>query len=199
MFRTKKTARAWRGLPWNVMAGSTSSVATPVCSGRAARRDDGGGLGSVLDINLKGTFLTVNACLPELKARGKGRIIVTSSITGPITGYPGWSHYAASKAGQLGFVRTAGDRAGAPKHHRQRGIAWKYSDRGRGSARPGLHRADNVGDSATAAGLCRTSLMPFCFSPATRRRLSPGKPSWWTAGKCFRIAYGAGGSIAAVR
>jgi 3-oxoacyl-[acyl-carrier protein] reductase len=61
----------------------------------------------VLDINLKGTFLTVNACLPELKARGKGRIIVTSSITGPITGYPGWSHYAASKAGQLGFVRTA--------------------------------------------------------------------------------------------
>jgi 3-oxoacyl-[acyl-carrier protein] reductase len=61
----------------------------------------------VLDINLKGTFLTMNACLPGLKARGKGRIIVTSSITGPITGYPGWSHYAASKAGQLGFVRTA--------------------------------------------------------------------------------------------
>jgi 3-oxoacyl-[acyl-carrier protein] reductase len=61
----------------------------------------------VLDINLKGTFLTVNACLPGLKACGKGRIIVTSSITGPITGYPGWSHYAASKAGQLGFVRTA--------------------------------------------------------------------------------------------
>jgi 3-oxoacyl-[acyl-carrier protein] reductase len=61
----------------------------------------------VLDINLKGTFLTVNACLSALKASGKGRIIVTSSITGPITGYPGWSHYAASKAGQLGFVRTA--------------------------------------------------------------------------------------------
>jgi 3-oxoacyl-[acyl-carrier protein] reductase len=49
----------------------------------------------------------VDACLPGLKARGKGRIIVTSSITGPITGYPGWAHYAASKAGQLGFVRTA--------------------------------------------------------------------------------------------
>ena len=61
----------------------------------------------VLDVNLKGTFLTVSACLPALKARGKGRIIVTSSITGPITGYPGWSHYGASKAGQLGFVRTA--------------------------------------------------------------------------------------------
>lgn len=61
----------------------------------------------VLDVNLKGTFLTVNACLAALKERGRGRIIVTSSITGPITGYPGWSHYAASKAGQLGFIRTA--------------------------------------------------------------------------------------------
>jgi 3-oxoacyl-[acyl-carrier protein] reductase len=61
----------------------------------------------VLDVNLKGTFLSVKACLPALKARGKGRIVVTSSITGPITGYPGWSHYGASKAGQLGFIRTA--------------------------------------------------------------------------------------------
>src|ERR1700742_4896922 len=61
----------------------------------------------VLDVNLKGTFLSLTACLPALKARGKGRIVVTSSITGPITGYPGWSHYGASKAGQLGFIRTA--------------------------------------------------------------------------------------------
>jgi len=34
-------------------------------------------------------------------------VVITSSITGPITGYPGWTHYAASKAGQLGFLRTA--------------------------------------------------------------------------------------------
>jgi 3-oxoacyl-[acyl-carrier protein] reductase len=69
----------------------------------------------VMNTNLKGIFLTVSACLPALKARGKGRIIVTSSITGPITGYPGWSHYAASKAGQLGFVRTAAIELA--KHH----------------------------------------------------------------------------------
>ena len=61
----------------------------------------------VMDINLKGTFLSVQACLPALTACGKGRIVLTSSITGPITGNPGWSHYAASKAGQLGFLRTA--------------------------------------------------------------------------------------------
>lgn len=62
---------------------------------------------SVIGTNLRGTFTTVSAALPHLKARGAGRIVVTSSITGPITGYPGWSHYGASKAGQLGFVRTA--------------------------------------------------------------------------------------------
>jgi 3-oxoacyl-[acyl-carrier protein] reductase len=61
----------------------------------------------VMDINLKGTFLSVHACLPGLKARGRGRIVLTSSITGPITGSPGWSHYGASKAGQLGFMRSA--------------------------------------------------------------------------------------------
>jgi 3-oxoacyl-[acyl-carrier protein] reductase len=57
--------------------------------------------------NLKGTFLSVSAVLPEMKARKQGRIVITSSITGPITGFPGWSHYGASKAGQLGFMRTA--------------------------------------------------------------------------------------------
>ena len=61
----------------------------------------------VIDVNLKGTFLAIRAVLPAMKAARKGRIVVTSSITGPITGYPGWAHYGASKAGQLGFVRTA--------------------------------------------------------------------------------------------
>jgi 3-oxoacyl-[acyl-carrier protein] reductase len=61
----------------------------------------------VLDVNLKGTFFTVQACLPALKRSGHGRIILTSSITGPITGFPGWTAYGASKAGQLGFLRTA--------------------------------------------------------------------------------------------
>jgi 3-oxoacyl-[acyl-carrier protein] reductase len=61
----------------------------------------------VFDTNIKGTLLTVQACLPALTASGRGRVILTSSITGPVTGYPGWSHYGASKAAQLGFMRTA--------------------------------------------------------------------------------------------
>jgi 3-oxoacyl-[acyl-carrier protein] reductase len=64
-------------------------------------------LDQVFGTNLKGTVLSVQACLPALAASGRGRVILTSSITGPITGFPGWTHYGASKAGQLGFMRTA--------------------------------------------------------------------------------------------
>ena len=55
----------------------------------------------------KGTFLSVQAAIPYLKASDQGRIVLTSSITGPVTGFPGWTHYGATKAGQLGFMRTA--------------------------------------------------------------------------------------------
>lgn len=61
----------------------------------------------VFNTNVKGTMLTVQACLPELKKSGHGRVVLTSSITGPVTGFPGWSHYGASKSAQLGFMRTA--------------------------------------------------------------------------------------------
>jgi 3-oxoacyl-[acyl-carrier protein] reductase len=61
----------------------------------------------VLSVNFKGTVYIVQAALSALAASGHGRIIVTSSITGPVTGYPGWSHYGASKSAQLGFIRTA--------------------------------------------------------------------------------------------
>jgi 3-oxoacyl-[acyl-carrier protein] reductase len=57
--------------------------------------------------NVKGTMLSVKACLGVLERSGHGRVVVTSSITGPITGYPGWCHYGATKAAQLGFLRTA--------------------------------------------------------------------------------------------
>ncbi|HEY2129965.1 MAG TPA: SDR family oxidoreductase, partial [Streptosporangiaceae bacterium] len=62
---------------------------------------------TVLGTNLRGSILSVQACLPALTASGHGRVVLTSSITGPITGFPRWVHYGASKAGQLGFMRTA--------------------------------------------------------------------------------------------
>ena len=61
----------------------------------------------VMATNLKGSFLSIKACLPHLKKSDGGRIVLTSSITGPVTGFPGWTHYGATKCGQLGFMRTA--------------------------------------------------------------------------------------------
>lgn len=61
----------------------------------------------VLSVNLKGTFLSVQACLPYLKKSKCGRIVITSSITGPRTAIPGLAHYAASKSGINGFIKVA--------------------------------------------------------------------------------------------
>ena len=61
----------------------------------------------VMNTNAKGTFFCVKAAVPYLEASNKARIILTSSITGPVTGIVGLSHYGASKAAQLGFMRSA--------------------------------------------------------------------------------------------
>ena len=62
---------------------------------------------AIFATNVKGTMLSVKSCMPALARSGRGRVVMTSSITGPITGYPGWCHYGATKAAQLGFLRTA--------------------------------------------------------------------------------------------
>ena len=61
----------------------------------------------VLDTNLKGVFNGMRACIPQMKAQTQGRIVVISSITGPNVGWPGLSHYMASKGGVNALVRGA--------------------------------------------------------------------------------------------
>jgi len=58
-----------------------------------------------VDVNLTGAFRTVQACLAGMRERRDGRIIVISSVAA-LGGLPGQVAYAASKAGQLGMVRT---------------------------------------------------------------------------------------------
>ena len=61
----------------------------------------------VIDVNLTGTFLAVKGCIPIMKKQGHGKIVITSSISGPQTALPGYSHYTASKGGVAGFIKTA--------------------------------------------------------------------------------------------
>lgn len=59
----------------------------------------------VLDVNLKGVFLTCRAFLPFMRQQEWGRIINVSSIVGQM-GVPGTVAYSASKAGLFGLTRT---------------------------------------------------------------------------------------------
>jgi 3-oxoacyl-[acyl-carrier protein] reductase len=61
----------------------------------------------VLAVNLKGAFLAFQACFAPMKRQQYGRVIFTSSITGPRVSVPGHGHYSASKAGIVGFIRAA--------------------------------------------------------------------------------------------
>src|SRR5690554_1179765 len=59
----------------------------------------------VLDVNLKGTFLTCRAIIPGMKERGEGRIVNLGSLFSKI-GNENFSHYAAAKFGVLGFTQS---------------------------------------------------------------------------------------------
>jgi 3-oxoacyl-[acyl-carrier protein] reductase len=58
-----------------------------------------------LEINLKGTWALCRAAIPLLKERGWGRIIAVSSTAGQ-RGEANYSNYAASKGGQIAFVKS---------------------------------------------------------------------------------------------
>ncbi len=63
-------------------------------------------LEQTLALNLKSCFWLTQAALPALKERG-GRILITSSVTGPRVAMVDAAHYAAAKAGVNGFIKAA--------------------------------------------------------------------------------------------
>ena len=61
----------------------------------------------VLAVNLKSCFLAAKAALTPMKAQKYGRMVFTSSITGPRVSSPGHGHYSASKGGINAFIKAA--------------------------------------------------------------------------------------------
>ncbi len=59
-----------------------------------------------IDINLTSVFRMTRAVLPGMTARGYGRIVQMSSVTGPVVGIATSSVYASAKAGILGMTRA---------------------------------------------------------------------------------------------
>jgi SDR family mycofactocin-dependent oxidoreductase len=60
----------------------------------------------VLDINLKGVWLTAKAAIPHLVRQGTGGSIILTSSTAGLKGTPNVAAYTASKHGVVGLMRT---------------------------------------------------------------------------------------------
>lgn len=60
---------------------------------------------AVMDINLKGTFLTIKHASRQMLKQRSGKIINISSVSG-VMGNVGQANYAASKAGVIGLTKT---------------------------------------------------------------------------------------------
>lgn len=66
----------------------------------------------VLDVNLKGAFLTTKAAIKAMMKARWGRVINITSIIG-LTGQAGQANYAASKAGLIGFTKSMAKELGS--------------------------------------------------------------------------------------
>ena len=98
-----------------------------------------------LAVNLSALFWLTQGALPLFERQGRGCVLVTSSVTGPRVAYPGLSHYAASKAGVNGFIRSAALEL-AKRKVRVNGVE------------PGMIRTPamgNLGDGAHSADIAR--------------------------------------------
>ena len=61
-----------------------------------------------IDINLKGTYLTLHYAIPRLRAAGGGSILITSSVNGNrVFTSAGAVAYSTSKAGQVSMMKMA--------------------------------------------------------------------------------------------
>jgi len=78
---------------------------------------------AVMATNLKGTFLAVSACLPAMKEQKKGRIILTSSITGAGDRELRLGALRRQQGGAAGVHADRGHRTRSARYYRERRIA----------------------------------------------------------------------------
>lgn len=90
---------------------SVSSPAVDVDSRGGAESGTAGGMAydqwrRSITRNLDTAFLMTRAVLPGMQQQGRGRVVMVTSVTGPLMAMRGEAAYAAAKAGMVGLARS---------------------------------------------------------------------------------------------
>lgn len=96
-------------------AGMTS-VSAPALALSSASGSESGSVGALgydawrdaLARNLDTAFLATRAVLPGMQDQGWGRVVMVTSVTGPVMAMRDEAAYAAAKAGMVGLARSVG-------------------------------------------------------------------------------------------
>jgi 3-oxoacyl-[acyl-carrier protein] reductase len=59
----------------------------------------------VVGVNVLGAIHSIQACVPAMREQRYGRVVLTSSITGPLVAAVGYALYGSTKAAMLGLMR----------------------------------------------------------------------------------------------
>ena len=92
--------------------GLVNKAAITNSGGRSSEQLDIALWDRVMDVNVRGTWLMTNACLPALRASGQGAIVNLASDT-PLWGAPNLLAYVASKGAIIGMTRSLAREEGA--------------------------------------------------------------------------------------
>jgi NAD(P)-dependent dehydrogenase (short-subunit alcohol dehydrogenase family) len=85
--------------------GLVNNAAITNSGGRSSEQLDIAMWDTVMAVNVRGTWLMTNACLPALRASGRGAIVNLASDT-PLWGAPNLLAYVASKGAVIGMTRS---------------------------------------------------------------------------------------------
>lgn len=129
-----------------------------------------------LAVNLKACFWLLQTAAPYLERSHHGRMLVTSSVTGPRVAMPGSAHYAASKAAVNGFIRAAALEC-ATRSITVNGVEPGYISKERGSLLANPERAARIASFIPAGklGAPEDIAYAFCFLASNAARYITGQ------------------------